>query len=1224
MKRASLARAITLVFPRFHAMRSGKNKSESASGPATASDNADEDSLPAALAALASLADNTINLPLLIKQLKTRVGVVPFVGAGMSVPFGFPAWRPFLESQAPDDAARQQIRNLLDAGEYEEAAESLLRSRGADTFQTALADTFGTHRLPNPLPAAAILQLPRLCSGPVLTTNFDPVLERVFDSARRPFEDRILGMEVKVLRGAFDQSRPVLVKLHGDAADQSSRVLTRSDYERAYGDQEPLKPVLRFAMQARPLLFLGCSLGNDRTVRVLEALADELRQRKAGDLLAHYTVVEQPANDAEFATRHERLKQLGIFPIWYPTGQHQLLTDLLDYLAVAAQKEHLRQQRAKRTWVVAGAGIAIVLCCFAIAQRREAERQRENSHYEEGKAWLERSKYHERRNDSFAAQLMAARALGFAGNGREQQGPEFAGVYPPLLKHGMPEWIEATRVLSKCAGNGVPILQIIPSNQPQGDVQCVAFSPDGRLLASGGAEPAIKLWDAATGREVRGLVGHQTWVSTVAFSPNGNILASGAGDKTIKLWDVSSGRELRTMTGHLDALNSVVFSPDGKMLASGCREAFQGKDSTIKLWDVATGQELRTLSGHGSYVYSVAFSPDGQTLASGGDDHAVKMWDIASGRELRRVAFQQCNVRAVALSPDGAFLASNGEDNTIQLWDARNGHEVRRLTGHQDLVWYLTFSPNGKTLASASWDTTIKLWDVANGKELQTLTGHRAWANAASFSPDGQTLAAVGLDNRIKLWDVGSGRAAWTLTARAPDGAPEHVNSVAVSLNGQTLASGNGPFIDGEGAIRLFEMASGRELQKLRGHTNAVLSVATSGSENLVGSGSADGTIRIWNATTGQAIRTLIGHRGPVRAIAFSPNGSTLASGGEDQTVKLWDVAQGKEIRNLTKHTGAVRAVIFSADGRTLASGSSDSSIKLWDLGSGQELRAIASQQGTLLSVAFSADGKHLASSGVLPGNGENNVIKVWDLLTGQAVLTLLSRQLAVKAVTFSGDGRTLASAGADKTIKLWEIPSGRELRTLAGHELWVNTVAYSPNGMTLVSGSEDSTIKLWDTASSVTLAPYLIDGWVTLEGRNVRWLAGGTNDARRGAFRFLNVRSHSHLGILQSQRSDAKKTEALFWNYFHAQNWSSATLLYGELPDRARRESARGSLVEGLARSALEAQHLLRTNLARWRCQQVRALVGPNDTNTSVLKALGSLTAVEINSVLHDTSSHK
>ena len=206
---------------------------------------------------LTSIAENENNIRLLTDQIKTQVGIVPFVGAGMSVPFGYPAWRPFLENQAPDKIVHQCIISLLDQGQYEEAAEKLVESCGEHNFQVTLEETYGEHRLTIPLPPAAILQLPRICFGPVLTTNFDPVLEKVFESARRPFEQRILGMNVKALREAFDRSQRVLVKLHGDVIDPSSLVLTQSDYTRAYGDQEPLKAVLRFIMQARPLLFLG-------------------------------------------------------------------------------------------------------------------------------------------------------------------------------------------------------------------------------------------------------------------------------------------------------------------------------------------------------------------------------------------------------------------------------------------------------------------------------------------------------------------------------------------------------------------------------------------------------------------------------------------------------------------------------------------------------------------------------------------------------------------------------------------------------------------------------------------------------------------------------------------------------------------------------------------------------------------------------------------------------
>jgi len=166
----SLGGDVELVSRRFHAMRSGQKKPVAASAPATTG-HAGEDSVPPALAQLLSFADNAINLPLLLKQLKTRVGVVPFVGAEMSVPFGFPAWRPFLETQAPNETARQRVVELLVQGKYEEAAETLLAARGENAFQPVLEDTFGEHRLPEPLPPAAIVQLPRLCSGPAKRAN---------------------------------------------------------------------------------------------------------------------------------------------------------------------------------------------------------------------------------------------------------------------------------------------------------------------------------------------------------------------------------------------------------------------------------------------------------------------------------------------------------------------------------------------------------------------------------------------------------------------------------------------------------------------------------------------------------------------------------------------------------------------------------------------------------------------------------------------------------------------------------------------------------------------------------------------------------------------------------------------------------------------------------------------------------------------------------------------
>ncbi|MEB3278701.1 MAG: WD40 repeat domain-containing serine/threonine-protein kinase [Lyngbya sp.] len=250
-------------------------------------------------------------------------------------------------------------------------------------------------------------------------------------------------------------------------------------------------------------------------------------------------------------------------------------------------------------------------------------------------------------------------------------------------------------------------------------------------------------WENATC--VGTLTGHSNLVRSVAFSPDGRILASGSDDKTIKLWDVSTRREIVTLRGHLSLILSVAFNQDGSILASG------SSNNTIKLWDVSTRMQIATLIGNPYSVNSVAFNQDGHILASGSDDNTIKLWDVKTQTEITTLKGHSHWVRSVAFSPDGRILASGSSDKTIKLWDVQTHQQIAYLT-HSDSVWSVAFSPDGQILASGSSDKTVKLWDVKTQTEITTLKGHSDWVKSVVFSPDGNTLASGSSDNTIKLW----------------------------------------------------------------------------------------------------------------------------------------------------------------------------------------------------------------------------------------------------------------------------------------------------------------------------------------------------------------------------------------------------------------------------------------------------------------------------------------
>ncbi|OAR22099.1 hypothetical protein A8W25_27945 [Streptomyces sp. ERV7] len=576
----------------------------------------------------------------------------------------------------------------------------------------------------------------------------------------------------------------------------------------------------------------------------------------------------------------------------------------------------------------------------------------------------------------------------------------------------------------------------------QGAVNSLAFSPDGRLLASAGSDASVRIWDTVHHRETATLTGYDGPVTAVAFAPDGHRLATASTDGSVRLWDMPSHRMTAILTGHRGAVRSVAFAPDGRGLVSG------GADRTVRLWDVPDGTERAVLTGHGDAVMGVAYAPDGRTVASAGADRTVRLWDAAEGRPGAVLTGHTDQVLGLAFAPDGRTLASGSADRTVRLWNIADGTAGAVLTGHGDDVNAVVFSRSGDTLASASGDGTVRLWDPVKRRVAAVLSGHTDYVLSVAAGPDGR-LASGGFDQSVVLWNPGGP----VLVARP---FTEEWQS-AFSPDGRLLAAAAA-----DHTVRLWEVAGHRPLPPLTGHDGSVFAVAFSPDGRLLASAGADRTVRLWDVARRRLLTTLTGHDGSVFAVAFSPDGRTLASGSADRTVRLWRADGGAAPAVLRGHTDFVNAVAFSPDGRTLATGSDDLTVRLWDPAGHAVRTVLRGHTGSVRGVAFSPDGRTLASG------GNDGTVRLWDPRRAASLRSLTGHSGSVRAVAFSPDGAVLASSGSDRTVRLWQPDSGRLVASLSGHAGAVWGVVFAPGAAgrarTLASSSNDGTVRLWTT----------------------------------------------------------------------------------------------------------------------------------------------------------------